>query len=216
MSSPNSLEKGGKSPLGIRTKPTTPRKPGESFSEKASLDLDEDGSQTEQSGGRSIISAENYDFQAGERNGQGGVHETTSVREERLFRLKAPNHIPLPQADGREQSQTVPAYDNSSLPALPQQGPAEVRELTSILKRPSNTRADTATAAARGIGKGWLGSVQTRFGAKRETYKPTFAKEKRPVGRKGVTFAGYQIRELGRTPMASRTTSVAGGSTDDQ
>ena len=163
-----------------------------------------------------MASAEDYHFNADERNSRGRFHDTTSVRGERLFQLKAPNHRPRPQAHRRERSQTVPAYDNSSLPPLPQQGPVEVRELTSILKRPINNRADAATGAAHGNGKGWLGCVQARFGEEKETYKPTFADEKTPVGRKGVTFAGYQIREFGMTPMASRTASTASGSTDAQ
>lgn len=143
-----------------------------------------------------MTSTEDYDSSAGERNRRGRSLETASIREDWLCRLRAPNHSPRPQAIRRERSQNLPAYDNASLPPLPQQGPAEVRELTSILKRPSNAQADAAPAAARGGGKGWLGSVQARFGVKHETYKPTFAEDKLPVGRKGVTFAGDQIREF--------------------
>lgn len=218
LSSPNSLEKGGKSPSITQTRPTTPRQPAESSAEKTSCHVvqQDNRQQTEQRDRSNMTSPEDYLSHLDEKRRRDRAHETASIGEERRFRLKAPTHSPRPQKNGRERSQTLPAYDNSSLPPLPQQGPAEVRELTSILKRPSNAQADDAAAAARGSGKGWLGSVQARFGAEREIYTPTFAEEKPPVGRRGVTFAGYQIREFGRTPTVSRTASIAGGSTDER
>lgn len=218
LSSPNNLEKGGKSPSSAQTRPSTPRKLAESGSEKTSWHVgpEDDRQQIKQSDEDNMALAEGHNSDAGERNIQGGLREATSLRRERLFRLRAPNHSPRPQAEGRELCHTLPAYDNSSFPPLPQQGPAEVRELTSILKRPPNAQSDAVTAAARGNGTGWLGSVQTRFGVEREKYKPTFAEEKRPGCKKGVTFAGYQVREFGLTPTPSSTTSVAGRSADVQ
>ena len=217
LSSPNSLEKGGKSPCSTQTRPSTPRKLAESVSEKTScrVGLEDDRQQIKQSDENNMASAEDHSLDAGERNIQGGFREATSLRRERLFRLRAPNHSPRPLAEGRERCQTLPVYDYS-LPPLPQQGPAEVRELTSILKRPANAQSDAVTAATRGNGKGWLGSVQTRFGAEREKYKPTFAEEKRPGSKKGVTFAGYQVKEFGLTPTPSSTTSAARRITDVQ
>ncbi|KAI4128498.1 MAG: hypothetical protein LQ347_004157 [Umbilicaria vellea] len=215
LSSPNSLEKGGKSPSSTQSRPSTPRKPVESSREKTSCHvvLEDKKQLTEQCCGSSMTSTDDYVSSAGERDRQRRSLKTASIREDRRFRLRAPNHSQRAQAIWEERSQNLPTYDNVSLPPLPQQGPAEVRELTSILKRPSNAQADTVPAAARGSGKGWLGSVQTRFGAERETYKPTFAGDKVLASRKGVTFAAYPIKESRKTPMASRVASVAGGST---
>lgn len=191
LSSPNSLEKGGKSPRSTQTRPTTPRKPAESSTEKTNCHavLEDNKQPIEQCFGSSMTSTKDNVSSASEEDRRGRSHETASIREHRLFRLRGPNHGPRPQGIRREQSQILPSYDNASLPPLPQQGPAEVRELTSILKRPFDAQADVWPAAARGSAKGWLGSVQTRFGMERETYKPTFAEGKSPVGRKGVTFA---------------------------
>ena len=45
-------------------------------------------------------------------------------------------------------------------------------------------------------------------------YEPTFAEKKPPVQNKGVRFGPDQVREFGRTPVASREPSIDGRTTD--
>ncbi len=67
-----------------------------------------------------------YGSHAGEGSSEGGYHETDSVMEERLYRLRSRNHSPPPLPPSSA-GQVVPTLPN--LPPLPAQSGDEVREL---------------------------------------------------------------------------------------
>ncbi|MCJ1305082.1 hypothetical protein MMC08_007896 [Hypocenomyce scalaris] len=219
LPSPNTLEKGGKyAPSSTKARA---KKGGESvgsFSEKTNWDafVEDVKKEYERFDESKASSTENYGSHVGEGSNQGGFHETASLRQERLYRLRAQNHSPPPQAGNREPSKILSAFGGSSPPPLRQSESGEVRELISILKRPLTTPADAAAESAPTAIKGWFPTIQTMFGREGETYKPTFAEEKPPVRRKGVTFGDNEVREFGRTPIPSRSTSMASRSVDSQ
>ena len=217
LPSPNSLEKGGKYAPSTKARAKNGGNSAESFSEKTNWDafVEDVRKEYERFDESKESSTEIYGSHVGEGSSQGGFHETASLRQERLYRLRAQNHSPPPQAGNRKPSKILTAFGGSS-PPLRQSESGEVRELISILKRPLTTPADAAAESAPTATRGWFATIQTMFGREGDTYKPTFAEEKPPARRKGVTFGDNEVREFGRTPMASRSTSMASRSRDSQ